>query len=475
MGRQQERSETPRVAVQATAVVTGTFLAGAMMGLSLIAVPVLVDINPDPAHLVRQWARLYGYGIQQMPAGAISTTLLYLYAIIKGAQTGRPWRIYAFAAAATMSIVPFTWYVMAPTNNLLFGLNALQGGTKDLGLVHALIAKWRVLHMFRSLFPLLGATLGLFGTLDELSGGTADLPTDNKIFTQNPTFWENYLSGRPTAPPSFFTRILSYHASKPTARHVTAHDAGAGNGPYAALLREHFSNVIVSDIVDSNVTLAESRLGTDGFRYRVAKIEEADDIDEGSVDLVFATNVMHFAEQEVTAKTFARQLRSGGTLVVAAFGSARFRDPEVQSVWQRIMHQAGRGLLKTAGDREFTKKVMERSSGWYNVLPLGEGWERVQRVHLNMGQGGLTDLLPEEEERTERDYTGEGDEVAWVEEDGWSVRTGVDGVRRHFASFPFSKIEPEGYEDLWRELERVLGDREVEAYFPSKVILATRK
>jgi hypothetical protein len=187
MGR-EERPETPRVGVQATAVVTGSFLAGevstldspwkpthsacagAMMSLSLIAIPVLVDINPDPAHLVRQWARLYGYGIQQMPAGAISTTLLYIYAISNRDRAGRPWHIYAFAAAATMSIVPFTWYVMAPTNNLLFGLNALQGGTKDLGQVYALIAKWRVLHMFRSLFPLLGATLGLIGTLDELSG-----------------------------------------------------------------------------------------------------------------------------------------------------------------------------------------------------------------------------------------------------------------------------------------------------------------
>ncbi|KAK5654606.1 hypothetical protein OQA88_7236 [Cercophora sp. LCS_1] len=169
MGR-EANPETPRVGAQATAVVTGSFLAGAMMGLSLIAIPVLVDINPDPAHLVRQWARLYGYGIQLMPAGAISTTLLYSYTIASKARAKKPWSIYAFAAVATMSIVPFTWYVMAPTNNILFGLNALQGGAKDLVEVHALIAKWKVLHIFRSLFPLLGATLGLIGTLDELSG-----------------------------------------------------------------------------------------------------------------------------------------------------------------------------------------------------------------------------------------------------------------------------------------------------------------
>ena len=138
-----------------------------MMGISLIAIPVLVDINPDPAHLVRQWARLYGYGIQFMPAGAIGTTLLYGYAASTKIRSSRPWRIYAFAAGATMSIVPFTWFVMAPTNQLLFGLNSLASGAKDLAEVHELIAKWRWLHVIRSLLPLLGAALGLTGALEE--------------------------------------------------------------------------------------------------------------------------------------------------------------------------------------------------------------------------------------------------------------------------------------------------------------------
>jgi hypothetical protein len=141
-----------------------------MMGLSLIAIPVLVDINPDPAHLVRQWARLYGYGIQYMPAGAIGTTALYGYAASSNIRSNRPWVRYAFAAAATMSIVPFTWFVMAPTNNLLFGLNDLAGGARDLAQVHALIARWRWLHVVRSLFPLIGAVAGLRAVLDELSG-----------------------------------------------------------------------------------------------------------------------------------------------------------------------------------------------------------------------------------------------------------------------------------------------------------------
>lgn len=138
------------------------------MGLSLIAIPVLVDTNSDPAHLVRQWARLYGYGIQYMPAGAIGTTALYGYTATTHIRYGQPWLNYAVAAAATMSIVPFTWFVMAPTNNLLFGLNEVAGGARDLAEVHGLIATWRWLHVVRSLFPLVGAVCGLRGVLDEL-------------------------------------------------------------------------------------------------------------------------------------------------------------------------------------------------------------------------------------------------------------------------------------------------------------------
>ncbi len=140
-----------------------------MFGLSLIAIPVLVDINSDPAHLVRQWARLYGYGIQYMPAGAIGTTALYAYAASTKARSSQPWQTYALAAAATMTIVPFTWFVMAPTNNVLFGLNELAGGAKGLVHVHELIAKWQWLHFVRSLFPLIGAVAGLRATLGEFA------------------------------------------------------------------------------------------------------------------------------------------------------------------------------------------------------------------------------------------------------------------------------------------------------------------
>lgn len=299
----------------------------------------------------------------------------------------------------------------------------------------------------------------------------------NDIFARDEAFWNNYLKGRPTAPEAFFDRIFRYHAEK-GGQFGTAHDAGAGNGPYGHKLRSRFDTVIISDIGAENVRLAQDRLGTDGFRYRAARIEDAADITPGSVDFVFATNVLHFADQEAALHAIASQLRPGGTLVVAAFGSARFRDAEVQDVWARITHQAGRALLKHADDPEQTQRVMERSSGFYNVAPLdGSLFESgARRIHLNMGQGGLTSLLPPEVAAIEPDYTGPSDVEIWEEEAGWSVKTDLDGVRSHFASFPFSTLDPAGYEELWAELGGLLKDRRVvEAYFPATVILATRR
>lgn len=301
--------------------------------------------------------------------------------------------------------------------------------------------------------------------------------TDNTIFSRDKTFWDNYLKGRPQAPDVFFDRIFQYHEEH-SCHFGIVHDAGAGNGPYAKKLRSRFDNVIISDIIPENIQLAQERLGTDGYRYRASKIEEADDIEPGSVDLLFATNVFHFADQHAAVEAIAKQLRAGGTLAIAGFGAARFRDAGVQDVWARITHQGGRALLQHADKPEQTRKVMERSSGFYNVAPLSEQLFKpgARRIHLNMAEGGLTSLLPPTEKKSEPNYTGANDVVAFENEEGWSVETDLEGLKAHFASFPFSVLDPSAYVELWQEMGELLKDgRKVDAYFPAKIILATRR
>ncbi|KAG6358771.1 hypothetical protein INS49_012290 [Diaporthe citri] len=308
------------------------------------------------------------------------------------------------------------------------------------------------------------------------------MQSNGEIFAQDSDFWDNYLIGRPKAPESLFDRIFSYHQSKGGA-FGTAHDVGAGNGPYAQKLRSRFARVIVSDIVAENVELARRRLAGSpggGFSFRVAKLQDADDIEPGSVDMVFATNVMHFPDPQGAAMaTVARQLRPGGTFAAAQFGPVRFHEPDLQDLWARISHEGGRQLLKGVDDPSETIRVMGRTQGTANIAPLSPEFflPGAQRIHLNMDKGGIQGVLPPEETSrdTQPDYTGPGDVVLYENEEGWTFEADLAGVKAHFGSFPFVSQFPGAFEDLYKDLEALMAhERIAKGYFPAKIILATR-
>lgn len=129
-------------------------------------------------------------------------------------------------------------------------------------------------------------------------------------------------------PKDLFDRIFSYlqaHGGSLS----TVYDEGAGNGPYAQKLRSRFKHVIVSDIVAKNIELAQDRFSTDGYSYYVAKVEEADEITAGSVDMVFSTNVMYFPDQKIVMSAIVEPLKSGESFACGTFGAARFEDAKL--------------------------------------------------------------------------------------------------------------------------------------------------
>lgn len=303
---------------------------------------------------------------------------------------------------------------------------------------------------------------------------------EQELFAQDDKFWDNYLKGRPKPPQALFDRIFTYHHTYGCGKFDTVHDVGAGIGPYAKTLRARFSHVIVSDIVAENVALAQTRLGTNGYTYRAAKMEDTDDIETGSVDMVFASNVMHFAQQEVAMAGVARQLRPGGTFVCSAFGAARFSDAKVQDIWARINHQGGRLLLRKTETPDQTLAVLARTADRYNVAPLSPDLfvPGAKRIHLNMGRGGIPTLVPPEARLgcVEPDYTGPDDVDIDQDEDGWSFNAGLEGVKEHILSFPFVSQDPQAFASLFEELDEAMADgKVVQGYWPATVILATRR
>ncbi|KAF7162436.1 hypothetical protein CNMCM5623_007727 [Aspergillus felis] len=148
-----------RIITQATAVITGAFLSGAMMGLSLIEIPVLLDTATHSLDLLQHFLRLYDIGHKMMPSLAITTCLLYGHAMTSARAAGRSGLPHMIAAVTTISMVPFTWLVMAPTNNALFQMHS-NPAAPNLGEAQQLLVRWAKLHAMRSLFPLAGAVLG---------------------------------------------------------------------------------------------------------------------------------------------------------------------------------------------------------------------------------------------------------------------------------------------------------------------------
>lgn len=177
------RGMSADVGVEAIAVITGSFLsgmilrshpmahltdnrlAGAMMSLFLLTIPVLLESARDSPQLLHQWHRIFRRGHVQGPAISISTGLLYSYAAWSKGSGGGAWRLFAVAAATTVGMVPYTWIVMSGTNNALS--RAVEGSKnaseENWAEAAKLVRAWGQLNAVRALFPLTGAVLGLMG------------------------------------------------------------------------------------------------------------------------------------------------------------------------------------------------------------------------------------------------------------------------------------------------------------------------
>lgn len=139
------------------------------MSLSLLAVPVFLTTTNSSAQLLREWARMYTLGHQVLPSISVATMVLHAYTAYSTRNEKKVsglWRTFATAGVITVLMLPFTWFIMAPTNTLLFGLEEQsRTGAGDAGfeMVRELVARWRLLHLARSCFPLVGSLVGLSG------------------------------------------------------------------------------------------------------------------------------------------------------------------------------------------------------------------------------------------------------------------------------------------------------------------------
>ncbi|KKK21811.1 hypothetical protein ARAM_004339 [Aspergillus rambellii] len=160
-----------QVGVEAVAVITGSFLSGAMMSVFLLTIPSVLETTTDPGQLLHHWARVFLNGHVKGPIICITTTFLYGLAAFTKYSAGEPWRVFAAAGIVTISMVPFTLVVIDPVNTALFRMEseAKKGTVAPWAVVEPLVQKWNRLNLTRAFCPLAGAVLGLLGTLKLVS------------------------------------------------------------------------------------------------------------------------------------------------------------------------------------------------------------------------------------------------------------------------------------------------------------------
>lgn len=134
-------------------------IIGAMVSISLLAVPTCLDTTLSAAQLCRMWERVFHYGHRALPALALATCGLYMSIARKEKSKRRPLMI---AGLWTVSIMPFTWIFMFPTNDRLFAMVAAgEAQAPSFTEARGLVVRWCRLHLTRSMFPLIGAVVGL--------------------------------------------------------------------------------------------------------------------------------------------------------------------------------------------------------------------------------------------------------------------------------------------------------------------------
>lgn len=132
--------------------------------LSVLAIPGLLSTTSSvPTQLLaQQWAGIYNRGKLLGPQAAVLSLLGYGYLMYDRSRQRRGWGVYLGAMALTIGIVPYTLIFMDRTNQALLGV---AEGANVLGAeaVRELLVRWKGLNLVRSLLPLAGAVLGLYG------------------------------------------------------------------------------------------------------------------------------------------------------------------------------------------------------------------------------------------------------------------------------------------------------------------------
>ncbi|MCJ1257721.1 hypothetical protein MMC24_005547 [Lignoscripta atroalba] len=167
-------------AVQTLGITSAAAASGGILAVSYLAIPSLL-LAPSTL-LVHQWRRIYERGVATAPPLAAMSSLSFAYLAYQSQASPLSTddsraQLYALAALATLCIVPYTLVFMRSVNAKLLakaGQTSIANLKEDIDegavlegeSVKELVDWWAVLNFGRGIFPMVGAVLGLFASLE---------------------------------------------------------------------------------------------------------------------------------------------------------------------------------------------------------------------------------------------------------------------------------------------------------------------
>jgi trans-aconitate 3-methyltransferase len=286
--------------------------------------------------------------------------------------------------------------------------------------------------------------------------------------------WGKYLEYRPLYPPSFFKRIYNYHAQKPQAAWSLAHDVGAGCGVVSSTLASRFNGVVISDPNDGYADLArkllvdESGIPASKLRFLQEGAEKSS-VKSGTVDLMTVCECIHWTDVDVAIKEFARELKTGGTLMVSHYTVPKILDNErAQNAWQALWDAYSERAQGPMFDHAFNIV----NSGLDHLEFPTEDWENVKRTYIN-ARGSMKAF--EMNSRVGESKVKGVEERIWEDGDkDWCDEAGLDWFKGYLGTW-VPKIPETEIQDLWDEFEHALKGKNAKFETPIAMVFATKK
>ncbi|KAI1765056.1 hypothetical protein GGR53DRAFT_491412 [Hypoxylon sp. FL1150] len=161
-------------ALQATSIAILTSTAGLSASLSFFVIPRLLE-SPTPV-LTRQFSRMLAAAHDVFPVPLVLPGLLHAYLAYRLPDK---FRLYAIAAALSLTTLPYTSAVMMPINRKMLAkartVEAADAGAADVLVeeitaseaetAHALADAWALRNLYRPVVAFAAGVIGLYAAL----------------------------------------------------------------------------------------------------------------------------------------------------------------------------------------------------------------------------------------------------------------------------------------------------------------------